>query len=140
MTQAYLKLSKTTDATGPDSHAVVSKPTSPDPQVHQSEEAENLAPTLDIVGPCNKAVFHCTLLYRDNGTDLSHLSPYSTGGARLWKAPWPVAHTAEEQKRMWHHSSLDMGEKQVADKWGFESTCVSRSRSPINAAEPAANC
>jgi hypothetical protein len=58
------------------------------------------------------------------------------GGNGVNKAPWLVPHTAEEQKYMWHHASLGMGEKQVADEWGFKSTAVSRSQSPHDAAEP----
>jgi hypothetical protein len=57
------------------------------------------------------------------------------GGNGVDKAPWLVPHTAEEQKYMWYHASLGMGEKQVADEWGFKNTSVSRSQSPHNAAE-----
>ena len=60
-------------------------------------------------------------------------------GGRVRKAPWLSPHTAEQQKRMWHHSSLAMGEKQVADEWGFKSTNVSRSQSPHDTAEPRSN-
>jgi hypothetical protein len=58
------------------------------------------------------------------------------GGNGVDKAPWLVPHTAEEQKYVWYYASLGMGEKQVADEWGFKSTTVSRSQSPHDAAEP----
>lgn len=43
---------------------------------------------------------------------------------------WTCTHSTEEQKRLWHHDSLGVGERKVADQWGFSSTGVSRVPSP----------
>ncbi|KAF2822384.1 hypothetical protein CC86DRAFT_78127 [Ophiobolus disseminans] len=43
---------------------------------------------------------------------------------------YTTPHSAEDQKRIWYHDSLQIGTKHVQDEWGFHSTAGSRACTP----------
>lgn len=125
MTQVRQSNLESTDASRSDNLPLVSPGASLYPESCRNGAALGSVPTLDITSkdrPSNIAILKDAHCWQEGG--------------RVGKASWLSPHTAEEQKRMWYHSSLAMGEKQVADEWGFKSTSVSRSQSPHDTAEP----
>ncbi|EMD65847.1 hypothetical protein COCSADRAFT_35831 [Bipolaris sorokiniana ND90Pr] len=142
MTQVRQSNLESTDASRSDNLPLVSPGASLYPESCRNGAALGSVPTLDITSkdrPSNIAILKDAHCWQEGKRNIrlikSSFRSYIIGG-RVGKASWLSPHTAEEQKRMWYHSSLAMGEKQVADEWGFKSTSVSRSQSPHDTAEP----
>jgi hypothetical protein len=143
MSQKHVGSLKSTDAGFSDNLTLKSKGAVPCFGGVRNGAALFPVPTVDIT---SKDVASDTATSKDiqwHQEDRRHASVTTSGFLScnrgrnaVGRAPWLMPHTAEEQKYIWYHTSLGMGEKQVADEWGFKSTCVSRSQSPQNATEP----